>query len=200
MPTGYTAKVADGTITSLKDYALICARAMGALVTMRDLPADAPIPKILEPNDYYSNKIAETKSRMTQILGLSDAESELFARTEYLLKTEEYNKERSKQEKVKSRYEAMIAQVESWDCKAEGLKDFMLGQLRSGLDFDYVKHYNPEPEKITGKEWLEKTLNELEKALAYYQEGHEKEIARTNDRNRWLKALWESLVTAKETE
>jgi hypothetical protein len=33
MPTGYTAKVNDGSITDLKSYALICARAFGASLT-----------------------------------------------------------------------------------------------------------------------------------------------------------------------
>ena len=35
MPTGYTAAVCSGEITEIKDFALSCARAFGALITMR---------------------------------------------------------------------------------------------------------------------------------------------------------------------
>ena len=43
MPTGYTADIQDGKITTLREYALSCARAFGALIMMRDDPHDAPI-------------------------------------------------------------------------------------------------------------------------------------------------------------
>jgi hypothetical protein len=49
MPTGYTAAVADGTITEFPDFAMQCARAFGTLVLMRDEPQDAAIPEKFEP-------------------------------------------------------------------------------------------------------------------------------------------------------
>ena len=49
MPTGYTAPVQDGKIVTLKDFAWCCARGMGALVTMREAPSDAEIPRAVLP-------------------------------------------------------------------------------------------------------------------------------------------------------
>jgi hypothetical protein len=40
MPTGYTAGVADGTITEFREYALLCARAFGACIMLRDEPVE----------------------------------------------------------------------------------------------------------------------------------------------------------------
>jgi hypothetical protein len=51
MPTGYTAPIADGM--TFEQFALGCARAFGALVTMRDEPSDAPIPERLEPDTPF---------------------------------------------------------------------------------------------------------------------------------------------------
>lgn len=53
MPTGYTASVADGTTTTLRAFALQCARAFGATVTMRDDPMSAEIPERFEPGGFY---------------------------------------------------------------------------------------------------------------------------------------------------
>ena len=36
MPTGYTAGIADGTITNFEQYALRCIRAFGATMHLRD--------------------------------------------------------------------------------------------------------------------------------------------------------------------
>jgi len=59
MPTGYTYPVVEGKITEFSDFALSCARAFGALITMRDDPHDTPIPETFEPSDYNAKKLAE---------------------------------------------------------------------------------------------------------------------------------------------
>ena len=64
MPTGYTASVADGRVTEFAPFALQCARAMGALIMMRDEPHDAPIPERFEASDYYSKSLAEARERL----------------------------------------------------------------------------------------------------------------------------------------
>ena len=45
MPTGYTANVEDGTMTELRDYALLCARGIGFTLPIRDEPFETPLPE-----------------------------------------------------------------------------------------------------------------------------------------------------------
>lgn len=62
MPTGYTAAIADGI--DFKTYALSCARAFGALVEMRDEPANAPIPEEFKPSSYYVTSLASAREEV----------------------------------------------------------------------------------------------------------------------------------------
>src|ERR1035437_7170332 len=67
MPTSYTAKVSDGTITTVRAYALECARAF--LVEMRDAPYGTPIPRTIAPDTTHDDKeIAAAHARLTELL------------------------------------------------------------------------------------------------------------------------------------
>lgn len=59
MPTGYTSGIDDGTISDLKGYALVCARAFGVLADMRDLPLDAPLSATISASSYHADALAE---------------------------------------------------------------------------------------------------------------------------------------------
>jgi hypothetical protein len=72
MPTGYTAPIADGM--TFEQYALGCARAFGALVTMRDEPSDAPIPEKLEPDTYYQRSLEASQLELDRVMSLTAAE------------------------------------------------------------------------------------------------------------------------------
>lgn len=48
MPTGYTYGIHDGSVTTLREFALRAARGMGALLPLREAPPDAPIPRCFE--------------------------------------------------------------------------------------------------------------------------------------------------------
>jgi hypothetical protein len=83
MPTGYTDGVQDGTVKTLKEYALICARAFGATITMRDAPLDIAIPEKFEQSEYYSKKITELEKVLIWLHGLSKDEAEIEAKKRY---------------------------------------------------------------------------------------------------------------------
>lgn len=54
MPTAYTADIAKGI--TFKQYAMNCARAFGALIDLRDKPANCEIPDVVYPSDYHLKK------------------------------------------------------------------------------------------------------------------------------------------------
>ena len=58
MPTGYTARLCDGEQT-FKDFAMLCARACGALIEMREDPMDAPIPEKIKRSSYYDEALSK---------------------------------------------------------------------------------------------------------------------------------------------
>ena len=42
MPTGYTAYIEDGDITTGKDFLMLCSRAFGVAIDVRDEPLSVP--------------------------------------------------------------------------------------------------------------------------------------------------------------
>lgn len=74
MPTGYTASVQDGKITEFRDFAMQCARAFGATITMRDDPSDAPIPEAFEPENYNAKRLIEAQEEIARLNAMTDDE------------------------------------------------------------------------------------------------------------------------------
>lgn len=200
MPTGYTSDVQNGKISTLRDFALQCARGMGALITMRDEPWNAPIPKQFSPqNSYHDEHIDAAKKLLAELPALTAAECDARAQAEFDAAMAEHLRYAGNRSLSKTRYQEMLGKVEQWKPAdgLTGLKDFMLEQLNESIRFDCSGNYRPEPPKrLTGERWREQTLEKASHDLAYHSEHREQEIQRTESRNRWLKALWDSLPDA----
>ena len=195
MPTGYTAAVADGRITTLRDFALHCARGMGALITMRDEPLDAPIPERLEPSTaHHDDKLAELRAELATISAMTNAECAEAQAASLVAAKERRARYAREKEEQRARYEAMISRVEAWTTEAEGLREFMLGQLTESLRFDCAGSYLPEiPDEVDPGEWRSQRLKSIAREIGYHEEQRAAEVARTESRNRWLGSLRDSL-------
>lgn len=197
MPTGYTYGVADGTVTDLRTFALICARGMGALVTMRDEPSDAPIPERIEPSDYHSKELAAATARLGALRAMTANEIGLEAAA-WNEANEAHKLERVRENNLqRGRYDRMIAETEAWQGAPEGLKELMLDQLRSSRDFDTsdepLKYYEP---ARTVVEWLNEELRRIKRNIDYHTKEDAEERRRTDARNAWLRQLHDSLNRA----
>ena len=197
MPTGYTHAVQDGKITSLREFALSCARGMGVCIAMRDDPADTPIPERFEPSTaYHDEHIATAKRTLETAPGLTAKECDVLAQADFEAEMEGHLKYAKSRDDARLNYKNMIAKVEAWKPHEDinGLKNFMLEQLRSSIDFDCSESYQPEPPiRLTGEQWRRKQLERASKDLAYHEKERAAEIRRTEDRNRYLARLRESL-------
>lgn len=202
MPTGYTAGVQDGKITSFSDFAMQCARAMGACITMRDDPHDVEIPEKFEPSLYRKEKIVEIKAEIEEINRLSSDQIEIRAKKEYEDEVERIHSTLVETATSKARYTSMLHNVRAWTPPTsdhQGLKDFMIEQLESSLEHDcsnMERYYAKQLDELTilnAVEWRDDWLESLNKDLVYYTKEHEDEIKRTSDRTQWIKDLRESL-------
>jgi len=195
MPTGYTAAVRDGKITTLREFALSCARGMGALITMRDDPHDAPIPERFEPfTDFYDGQIERAQELLRTVPHLTDSECDFRAETLFKEEIKSYQESLARKRLARARYEDMLCKVKAWRCDDEvrTLKDFMVKQLEESIDFDCSERYTEPPVRLTGEQWRQKTLENASRDLAYGQKQQAEERERVS-RNRWLAALRRSL-------
>lgn len=197
MPSGYTAKVASGEVTDLRSFALICARGMGALISMRDEPFDAKLPEKLEPSNYHRDEAADAAARLEELRGMS-LEEIAEAAAKWNAENDAYRAARVEENSAqRARYEALIAQAEAWEGAPEGLKDFMLSQLHSSLKFDVQD--DPLEYAATWRsdqDWLAAELKEALWHIEYHEREYGLEVARTNERNAWLQQLYAALPTA----
>lgn len=193
MPTGYTEAVGDGTITSLRDFALQCARGMGACVMMRDEPFDAPIPERFEPYlEYNQRELDKASALLRDTDTLTEDECEARAQADFEQAMAGHEKYVSEKNTENERYRAMLDAVSAWETEAEGIKDFMSEQLRIS-----ISDYQPEaPKEMTAEEWRAETRRKALWRVSYHEKQIAEEIHRTEMRNLWLAALRRSLPSA----
>lgn len=198
MPTGYTAGVQNGTVTEFADFAMQCARAFGALISLRDDPADAPIPEAFEASQHYATMADEEAVKIADLMAMtSDQISAARDAAEAERASSQAETEKLRLEQ-KARYEAMLSRVEAWPVPSpdhEGLKEFMVEQLKRSIYFDCEpsKYYaDPLPEAAV---WHAEKVQKSIENQAYWRAEQAKEDERTASRNAWVKALRESLAT-----
>lgn len=200
MPTGYTADVADGTITDLPTFAMKLARGMGALIMMRDEPSNAPIPDEFKPSTYNADKLAEAQAERERITAMSDEECQAAADAAVA----DYDKERAEAEANhavrRQRYISMLDKVTAWEGAPEGIKDFAISQLGESMHFDCrepFRFYQDRPSN-DGKQWRKAALEKALKDIAYHAKAQSEENERTENRNAWLRQLRKSLQDAPD--
>ena len=193
MPTGYTEVIENGG--TFEEFVWTCARAMGACVTMRDEPFDAPIPEVFQPSPYYKERFNEGTAKIKAILDMTDDE---VTKRQLLdnIKIRAFNeKEQARAERLRQRYEEILTKVEEW-CPPSpdhcGLKEFMIQQIQLCRQ-DYQPYKKPEKPVLAPDEWRRREVLEISGDLAYIKESWEKEEERVAFRNLWLKQLRDSV-------
>lgn len=194
MPTGYTAKVADGTISTLEDFALVCAKAFGACATMRDDPPDTPIPAEFVPDPYYKERLDNAIEHYVYLRTLTAEDAERECAAEQALADATTAKAEKARLAENQRYAAMAAKVKAWEpptLQHEGLKEFMLEQLRIS---EHLEYKDPSiGVRLAPLEWLAKRIESARKEVFSAGEALVEEKLRVASRNAWLKALRDSL-------
>ena len=196
MPTGYTADIEKGI--TFNQYALSCARAFGACVTMRDDSSDTPIPEEFQPSDWNKKELAKAKAKLSSLNRTSVEESSQLAISEYETEMKRQEASIKKDRKLMAKYMAMLEAVNQWQPPTQEhieFKTFMADQIERSLKFDGMEeYYNEHPPKLlSGEEWLTQKKAEAIRNIEYHTKEYQAEIDRVNIRNAWIKALRDSL-------
>lgn len=196
MPTGYTHAVQTGEVADFETFALQCARAMGALIMMRDELMGAPIPERFEPSTYHRRELEKAEARLLELRSMTPDE----VRAAWREKREEAGRRRQEYRERKqveeSRYRAMLAEVEAWEPPTDehaGLKSFMAEQLRESIRFD-CGDWLPDADLPAADEWFRAEVEKAEQDIERHRSEDRKERERTEARNRWIQQLRDSLA------
>ena len=194
MPTGYTSKLYDGKKQTFQEFAMECARAFGALVTLRD-DSDAKIPDEFKPSEYAQESLKKAEKKLKEAIGWSDAAAAAKALVEYNNSVKEYEASKERSAGIVKRYREMLAEVKKWTPPTpdhENMKKFMVEQLESSIKFD---NYTPDkPKMLTGPQYKKEIIEGCQKDIGYYTKSHLEEVQRCEGRTAWVKALRDSLL------
>lgn len=196
MPTGYTADVQSGKVTEFSQFAMQCARAFGALVTMRDDPPDAAIPQEFQPTSYHVEKLSEARDTLSRLRAMTVDQRDLAARKHYEDARASWDKYEAERAAARSRYDAMLAHVRTWQPPSpehDGLKSFMIDQLEKSIDFDCSPPCRNPPKPMRRDDWFNMAVAQAERDIAYHTEENANEVDRASKRTEWVRALRKSL-------
>ena len=201
MPTGYTQDIYAGKDITFREYALTCARAFGAFVTMRDSPMDAELPTTFEPSTYHRDKLDDAARRVQELLVMTQEQRDDAANAKYRQDIERWKKSEQTNYEMAARYDSMLERARKY-IAPPGLEEFakfLVTQLEESKRFDcHVpgESYFTEPVSESGNEWYSKRLAQDTKDVKYHSEEWEKELQRVKERNEWITNLFASLESA----
>lgn len=194
MPTGYTSFIEDGQIDNGKDFLLLCARAFGACVTMRDEPLSKPIPNEMKVDDYYITSLEKALQRQAKYENMTIEEAVAQCTQEFERRNQDYIQRQQKRQTMKERYQQVLEEVKTWEPPTpehENLKKFAIEQIEICLpDCDYS--YDP-PKKVEPEVWLAEKIKDATSDVAYARKNLAEEKERISRRNKWLSDLRASL-------
>jgi hypothetical protein len=163
---------------------------------MRDEPSDAPIPERFEPSDHHVNSLTNASDRLVQLRLMSPTECDIEAEKSFQAEKKTRATIRAERDELRNKYNAMLAKAVKWEPPTPDhveYKNFMVKQLRDSIEWDCDPSYDDEPTQQTGAQWLAGQIASAERDIEYHRQGHAKEVELTESRNRWIKALRDSL-------
>ena len=203
MPTGYTAYIEDGDITTGKDFLMLCSRAFGVAIDVRDEPLSVPTPTHFDPDSYYKKRYEDSVKELQAIKNMSAIEARDHMRAEHTSKVDRAKRQLKMMEDINKKYENVRRQVEAWvppSDEHKGIKEFALKQIDmcvyTPMMFDAYR------DAITSEldesdEAVQKYMGELiklsEDDVKRAKERCEAEVERAKQRTLFMQAFIESL-------
>lgn len=199
MPTGYTCGVADGTITTFKEYALGCAKAF--VWQCRDSDESLSTISASEASTYHKENIDRVQEQI-RLLDASDKDQLKRMRDlEFDEALASYEKSEAERLAVKERYANMMAKARKYVPPTEAHKkfgEFLISQLEESTKWDDYEVTKPVRKPI--REWIKGKKAGLFRDLAYHSKEYQKDIERTEYNNKWVKELIMSLEPKESKE
>jgi len=197
MPTGHTAPVQDGTVTTVSDYLKSIARGFGGFVHQRDEPADAPLRLPDAPKESYAAKTLRKSREEVRLLETYSEEIKQQVRdAEYERAVERYHERNRETQVTRERYERMIEKVRAWKHPTldhEAVKLHALRQLLESIQRDCNTSYNKVPKLVAVDEWFSDKIRRAVQDVNLHSKSIVREAERMHKARAWSEAFLDSL-------
>lgn len=202
MPTGYSYCIEKGA--TLEQYLWRCARGMGAFIMQREDPLDASPPDDVDPVDVarLDAEIADLRRKVVTLRDMTPSAVTAACEGAFAEREREWHVGERARLALVMKLDTMTAAANAWkppSADHEGLKRFMLEQITTGYSYEMTPR--DKPKRQTPDEWLTEQIEHATRSLSNAIRRRGEDIARSKERNAWVKALRESVPYApwKET-
>ena len=206
MPTGYTAGIIDGELTTFEQFATQCTRAFGATIHMRDNPMDSPY-EPRTPSEYYVNSLQSQREELEKMESLTDEEIVQELETSMRENLDYHEKGLEKDKANLEKLNSILSSAKAWvppTEEHEGLRTFMIEQIESTIKMDGDPSYHVNEiarikQEMEGgidpKVYREERMKEIKDRILYFETEHQKELVRCKQSNDWMEKFFESIQT-----
>lgn len=210
MPTGYTAGILNGETKTFEQFAILCIRAFGAAIHMRDESLDTKYtPRKL--NEYYIESVEESKKDLQDFLLKSDDEILSNELKEIEEKRKYYEEKIVETKKNLKQLKSILKSVKNWEPPTTDhfeFKNFMIEQLESTIkwdgDYQYyideVKRLDERKEKLNIDTLKQEQIESLHNDIAYSEKRLQEELQSINNSNQWVETLLTSLLENRKNK
>lgn len=207
MPTGYTAYIEDGEITTGKEFLKLCTRAFGIAIDVKDDPLSTPTPSSFEPSPFYKESYDRALKKLEEVNKMTFEEAKTQMRADYEKRISDYKAYAERESAMNEKYAKVRKEVEEWippTEEHEGLKKFALEQIDMCVTKqEYIDEYlEKSKEEFDNSD--ESVQNYINDVVDYYQRDIERsykswqeELERTRSKNEWMTKFLESLEENK---
>lgn len=132
MPTGYTCYIEDGDIKTGKDFLMLCTRAFGIALDVRDEPLSVPTPTKFYPSQYSTERLNRAKKNVEYWENITLDEAREIYIQRHREKVESSKRILQRYLDINEKYDKVRREVESWNPPTEeheGIKKFALEQI-----------------------------------------------------------------------
>ena len=196
MPTGYTATLMEDGQT-FEEFAMRCARGIGACISLRDEPLSTPIPDKFIPSDHCDKSYNEALGYLSELQGTKDKKE--FARSVIGINIDQYRAIINRQTEENGRLSKMKTMVYDWEPPEDFacLKRFMLQQISVSMNDDHTYYYKKIEElenwHKSPMKYYNQILEEAEERVDSSRRYLAEAIERCDSSNSWIKGLKESI-------
>lgn len=203
MPTGCTYGILEGKTKTFKEFAENCMRNFGACIHMRDDDSDKKYtPRV--PSDYYTKELQSAKEKLEKAEKMTDAELIEMRKKELEEDKKRHKKNIKETETARKKLDDFLLKAKAYEPPTEeheGIKKFMIEQLRTTIDYDGDAKYSIEGLANTEIELSNIDANDVRftlmeqahKDIAYHLKEHKEELKRCANSNKWVEVFINSL-------
>lgn len=203
MPTGYTAYIEDGDITTGKEFLRLCTRAFGVAIDQKEDPLSVPTQTKFEPDQYYIDAYNRACDTLRDAKSISFDEAKLRLKSRHHKKVEDCEKCAEKYSDLRNKYLKVRQEVEAWTpptSEHNGLKKFALEQIDMCIPSEetIVEFINKAKEPLdlsddTITKFISDNINQCKSSVEYYKNLMNAEYERTQEKQEWMDKFLRSL-------